>query len=156
MTDKEFSQRYYLLILLAQISQIGIKNGKTSERVAKLRDECTKLILKAFEEEGKDATKLFRRCQRAINAIYKIFTDKQTNLVNTHKLILALYNIALIMKQDNLLNKEVEKVMEKFLEIEGEQSTTFDGKSISDDDWVRLKTSADKKLIDVFNIVKNI
>lgn len=156
MRDKEFCQRYYILILFAEISQIGIKNGKTSERVTKLRDSCTDLFLAAIKRNKKDMSKMFRRCQRGIELIYNCFIDKQTNLVNTHKLILALHEIALIMKRDKLLGKKAEKLIEEFLKIEGEQSTTFDGKSISDQDWLRLKASADKKVEEIFNIVKNI
>jgi hypothetical protein len=157
MRDKEFCQRYYLLPLLSEISQIGIEKGKTSKRTVKLKELCNSLFDSKIKEHSKDKVKMHRRCFKSgILRIYDLFTDKQTNHVNTHKLVMALHLVCWAMKEDDLLEQEIEDLVEEFLRLAREQEKTFDGKDISDKDWEKLKISADKKVDDFIEILRNI
>lgn len=157
MKDKDFCQQYFILILFAEICQIGIKSGNVSDRVIRLKETCIDYFMDRLRKHCKDFGKMRRRIERkALLPIYALFTDKQTNLVNTHKLILGLHPIILAMKNEGMIEKDIEDTIEEFFVIEGEQDATFDGKSISDSDWIKLKASADKKIDELAAIIREI
>ena len=157
MNDKQFCQKYYILVLFAEVAHIGILNGTGIELVANLKNECLESWRRKLSDNSKDFNKMISRCKRkAVLPIFRIFSDHQTRTVNTHKMVLAMHQVALVMKNDGLLDKDVENIVEQFLDIESKQDETFDKKPISDEDWLKLKTSADKRVADVVEVLKSI
>lgn len=156
MTDKEICQRAFLLILLSEIADVGIKNGAGIERITTLRKLCLESLKNKITGTEKEVRKLYRRCNRAVDKIFFTVMNHQTREVNTHKLIIALHPVALAMKGGGLLDSDVEEIMESFFEIESKQEETFDGKPITDKDWLMLKKSSEKVSEKICDIVKNI
>jgi hypothetical protein len=157
LNDKQFCQKYYILALFAEIAHIGIQNGTAIELVANLKNKCLESWKTKLADNGKDFNKMISRCKRkAVLPIFGIFSDHQTKTVNTHKMVLAMHQVALVMKNDGLLDEDVEDIVEQFLDIESKQDETFDKKPISDADWLKLKASADKKVADVLEVLKSI
>jgi hypothetical protein len=92
MNDKQFCQKYYILVLFAEVAHIGIQNGTGIELVANLKNECLESWRRKLSDNSKDFNKMISRCKRkAVLPIFRIFSDQQTKTVNTHKMVLVMH-----------------------------------------------------------------
>lgn len=149
---KRACQEATILKILIEIAEIGIKEGDCSSIVSKLRNKANQLFYKTIDNDKK----LEFRCLKASHFIFLVFRNEKTKEVNTHKMILALHQIGDWLIDNNLFSEESRELLQEFLTIEGKQDETFDGKVITNEDWIKLKNSADKRVKDVIEIIKNI
>lgn len=151
MTDKQVIQQALLPFILTLIANRGLNSE--NKFYTKLAEEVTVSYL-----YGKDKAKLIRRLDRIAKEVIDYVVNSQTDIVNTHKLILVIHNVAeKIIEGGFALSEKVVELFQPFLEIEGNQDKTVEGEEITEADWLSLKTSADKIADKVFtNINKQL
>lgn len=144
MTDKQICQQAIFPFMLFLVANRGL-SSKNQYYMDLAQDIVVKLL------EGRDKAKLIRRLDRLAQEIINLIADKRTDLVNGHKLILALHALAQkIIDSGFVFRSEIIDLFGHFLEIEANQDTTIDGKPITNQDWLKLKESADKVTEKIF------
>jgi len=137
-SDKTAFEHSFLLFMLGVVALNAIDKDKD-----KFADPVKKQFLKLCD--GKDENKIIRRCWNVSRNVMLIAEDKAENLVSGHKLILILHALAeKVIDSNYRLPQEVVESFMPFLELEADQSIRWDGQVITDQDWLKMKTSAEK------------
>lgn len=93
--------------------------------------------------------KLLRRVDKSIHKTIQLFVDARDGRYHIRKVILALHGATQIALDSDLINNEVALVVQDALNLEGR----FEMK---DEDWIKLKQSADKKVEEIVKIIHNV
>lgn len=91
--------------------------------------------------------KLVKRTSRALHKILNLFVDSRDGKYHIRKVMLALHGATQIVLDEDLITNDVALVVQDALNLEGMMT-------INDDDWLKLKASADKKIDDIVNIIR--
>lgn len=129
-SDKTAFSEAFLLFQLGVVALESLNSIKHADIVK----EAMKKSL-----DGKDSTKLLKRCQRVTHEIIEpVVANKAERLLSGHKMILFLHRLAeLIIESGYPIAEHVVTTFEPFLEIEHEQP-------LPDQDWKNLRASAEK------------
>lgn len=137
-SDKRTTEEALLLFQLQLLANESM-SAKNDDYAAPVREAMKKVC------EGKNLYRIVNRCRRiSLSVMIPLVCDKQSDKIDGHKFILVLHALAeLIINDGYNLPVEVIEQFEPFLEVESNQDVKGD-KKISDDDWLRIKQSAEK------------
>lgn len=116
----------------------------------------TQLVLEKMLA-GFNKDKILRRIGRTSSFIINSLVDKQTDEVNGHKFILVIYFIAQKALDSGIVfDQELLDLFDVFFEIEAEMSKNHEGKVITEQDYSKLKESAERTSTKIFQIIRNV
>lgn len=96
-----------------------------------------------------DSLKLKKRTSKAVNKILELFVDVRDGTYHIRKVILALYNVTQEAFDAGLIQKESAEVVQDALDLEGKLDC-------EEQDWLKLKASAEKRQNEILKIIKEI
>ena len=146
ISDKNLVKIVIFPYFLGTLALNGIT--RNTNEFFKLCESCYLEILDKYQKKDKLA-KLNNRLDILTNkAIYEL-ANKQNSQVNTHKAIIVINEIAQMAIDANLFDYEMQAKIASLLEPFQEIETRM---QISDDDWLMLKSSAEKQAKKIYEI----
>ncbi|CAB4213354.1 hypothetical protein UFOVP1451_24 [uncultured Caudovirales phage] len=137
-SDKKAFEESFLLFQLGVVALNAI-----SKDISEFAAPVKQVFLAATE--GKNQVKIIKRCARVSKDLMPLIQNKQEAKVEGHKFILILYSLTQkILDSGYILPPQVIEAFVPFLELEAAQDKRPSGEIITNEDWLKIKASADK------------
>lgn len=146
MTDKKICLEAILPTIVIAVCKdaLLLNKGESGESVFELKEKALAYFFSIVK-----SNKLIKRIERCCHRVLTLFVDKQDGTYSMRKVILALHQVTQQLYDEGLVSIEAAQIVADILEIEGQ--TEADKQA-----WIKLKASADKKVIDIIKIIKEI
>ncbi|MBM5782585.1 MAG: hypothetical protein FJ368_04095 [Pelagibacterales bacterium] len=147
MNDKKACQHAYFPAIVLTLAGEAIARSKNDDE-KQLIDNLAKIAAIVYKSYA-PSLKLIKRVSRAVHATLSLFVDARDNTYHIRKVFLALFGATQTALDEDLIDNNIALVVQDALNIEGKAP-------MADEDWLKLKASADKKVKEIMTILKNI
>lgn len=147
ITDKKASQNAFFAAIVFALASEALASSKSEEEKQTVANlvKIAEVVYGAYAP----SLKLVKRVSRAVHSTLKLFVDSRDNTYHIRKVFLALHGATQIALDEGLISTDAALVVQDALDLENKCS-------INDEDWIKLKQSADKRIDGIVEIVKNI
>jgi hypothetical protein len=145
--DKRSVQAAIFPAILVAITKDALeysKNNAESEELKNINEKAAKMMFDTISRP-----EVLKRLERLINRTMRAFVDARDGKYHIRKVVLALHGMTQEAFNIKMINEQIGELIQEALNLEGTIP-------MEEEDWVKLKSSADKKSKEVFNIIKSI
>lgn len=147
MNDKRRCQNAILPAVVFALTSDAMKLSENDAEKESLT-RINKIAYKIYFSYA-DSFKLIKRTSKALNRILELFVDARDGTYHIRKVILALYNVTQEAFDVGLIQKESAEVVQDALDLEGKLYC-------EEQDWLKLKASAEKRQNEILKIISEI
>lgn len=145
--DRRAKQEAVIPAILLKVMFDAIEKSKSKAQTDKLEKIYNESLEKLYEIIRKP--KLLLKVQKIVNEIMNLFVNKQDGTYHIRKVILTLHGVTQTALDLDYIENDVALLVQEALILENEIY-------IDDESWHKLKSSADKKVDQIIDIIANI
>lgn len=147
MNEKRRCQQAILPAVIYTILEDAINLNKETAACKEIKtiQEIAAKIISSYI----DNIKLIKRIGRGRDKILKLFLDKNEGTYYIRKVILGLFEVTQLALDQGLIDENAALVVQDVLNLENEVP-------MNDEEWLKLKASADKRTEEILTIIREI